>query len=402
MVDYIKIQIQGICPKSLEQNPLLNFGTRINPETGEQLAKYSTATYKGLKFKIYDPTEANPAGRITVEGSLHKFWNNGGHNFNDFGRAEVDQVLEELKRDFALDPANCILMALEIGVNISPPAPTDKILQYCLMHKTTVLTSSYTPEEGSYKQGRHQRHTAKLYNKRKHYQNRGFQIDREILRIEKKWERTQELHQMGIFTLADLMQYGLHNFTAPLLQMWDSVLFYCWQTLDGTKYQPNYSNPNYWQSLSRENFKYHRRNLNRLLAANPQNLKDQIRQRLRDKIKALNSNPTQINPLSILLKRVGRGEGPPRVCKVTGLNIEMQREGSFLLSHTGIRYYQKNDRPIFADLKRKFLSDKWSGEPIEVQIRELAHNIRNHHNNGLIRQRQIYPAQQYNLLAMVK
>ena len=169
-----------------EQHPLLEFQNLLNTTTGELSIK-SNAFYRGLEFKIYDITEKTPYKRLTIEGSLHKYWNNGAHNFNDFGINEIQEVKQDLKETFNIDFNNCLLKQLEIGINILPPVKTKQILRYCLIHKTSQLKSIYTKDEGNYIQTKNQRHFIKLYDKRTHYVNKGFEIDTEIFRIEKKW-----------------------------------------------------------------------------------------------------------------------------------------------------------------------------------------------------------------------
>ena len=71
-----------------EQHPLLEFQNLLNTTTGELSIK-SNAFYRGLEFKIYDITEKTPYKRLTIEGSLHKYWNNGAHNFNDFNISAI-------------------------------------------------------------------------------------------------------------------------------------------------------------------------------------------------------------------------------------------------------------------------------------------------------------------------
>lgn len=386
MIDYIKLGVNGISIPELERNPLLCFTTRINPETGEQEGSHSRAYYKNLIFRVYDPTLANPYGRVTLEGSLHVYWNKGTHNYNDFRVEDVRGVIDELSALFNLNPAKCLIRSLEIGVNIQPPEPSKRIIQYSLLHKTKPFKNTYTPKEGSYIQGDYTRHLIKIYDKRKHAEGKGFVLDHEILRIEKKWNCTEDLKKLNVFTLSDLMEFGLHNFESILLQVWDDVLFYCWQTLDGTRYAANYSNPNYWLDLKEDNFKYHRKRLREMLAANPGNIQAQVREAIKGKIEELKTNPTQINPLSIVLNQIGGSRsGTKTVCKVTGLNIEMQKAGSFLLSHSGIRYYLENEPLIFLHLKKEYLTKNWANQDQGVQIRELAHNIRNRWNNSRIR-----------------
>ena len=99
MIDFIKYELKNTNVYALEVNTYLEFHQKQNTKTGE-IGAYKNAYYKGLEFKIYETTLANPNKRITVEGSLHKYWNNGAHNFNDFGINQINEVLNELKKKF--------------------------------------------------------------------------------------------------------------------------------------------------------------------------------------------------------------------------------------------------------------------------------------------------------------
>lgn len=85
-------------------------------------------------------------------------------------------------------------------------------------------------------------------------------------------------------------------------------------------------------------------------------------------------------------------------CIITGLDISMQKEGSFLLSHTGLKYYYAHNRKLFDEVKNKYLSVKWFYADTETQIKEIAHNIRNKVSNARIKQQKLYTQQQTNLL----
>jgi hypothetical protein len=100
---------------------------------------------------------------------------------------------------------------------------------------------------------------------------------------------------------------------------------------------------------------------------------------------------TQIDSLIILSKRV--------VCPITNVNISMQKDNSILLSHTGLKYYFKNDKKIFEQIKKKYLTTFWINSDFETQIKEIAHNIRNAKSNKDNSQRKKYQPQQFNLLA---
>lgn len=86
------------------------------------------------------------------------------------------------------------------------------------------------------------------------------------------------------------------------------------------------------------------------------------------------------------------------ICKITGVNISMQKEDSFLLSHTGLKHYYKTDKILFEQIKSKYLTEKWLLSNFEIQITEIAHNIRNTRSNGNIKQKRLYLPQQVNLL----
>jgi hypothetical protein len=423
LIDFLKVELINSDTAYFEQHPLLLFELKNVTENGELIpvikngktekdnkgniiykSVLKQAFYKGLEFKIYDATEKTAYKRLTIEGSLHKYWNNGAHNFNDFGINEIAEVRQDLKSKFNIDFKNCILKQLEIGINILPPIPTKKILRYCLLHKTNQLKSIYTKDEGNYIQTKNQRHLIKLYDKRAHYEKKGFEINNEIFRVEKKYSKMVELNRKGIYNLSDLIQYDISNFKDELLKLWCNVLFYDKEPLENTKYKNTYSNINYWLELldnQYENFKYHKKNLNRIINKNPNNIKKQIAELISEKVDLLNCNTTEINPLHIGLKTVvstsTKTDTNRRICLVTGLNISMQKKDSILLSHTGIRYYKKTDAKVYNEIKKKYLSTNWNDADLETQIKELAHNIRNKSSTDRIKQKRLYPLEQMQL-----
>ena len=378
---------------SIEGNSLLDFHSKVNLSTGE-MGVYSNAYYKGLEFKKYLPTQTNPKGRITLEGSLHKFWNNGAHNFNDFGVDQINSVCNDLADSFDIHSDNCRLINVEIGVNINPPVKTKHILQRCIMHKRDVLKWVQTKDEGNYIQSRKQRHIIKLYDKKTHYTNQGFDILEETMRVEIKFCKMHQLNQLGIFTLADLINYDLSNFKEQLLKEWDNVLLFDDKVLKGSKNEGKYSSSFYWQTLNSELFKYHRYKLKTLISETSNNLHKSVRDLIDEKVDILNEKTTVINPLYIPLLRGVYDTKDRRSCKVTGLNISMQKESSFLLSHTGLKYYFKTDKKVYDEVKRKYLSNRWENEPHQIEIREIAHSIRTDKYNKSVRRRRLCPPHQ--------
>lgn len=401
-------------PSILETNPLLDFYDTINLTTGEmkttnrngnKVTPSKNASYKGLEFKIYD------TGTITLSGSLHKYWNDGAHNYNDFNNEAVLFILNDLNTKFNIDPSKCILKCLEIGINITPPVPTNEILDNCLLHKTKPFEYQKNSDEGKYKQVEHSQYIIKIYNKALHYKSKGFKIKDEIMRFEIKYTKMQKLNEKGIFSLQDLMNYGLRNFKDIVLNEWQNVLFY-----DNTiqidhlsrrskKALLEYSNPNYWTGLlannQTKNFTYHKNKLKKIVSKNSNKIQDLIAETIGKKIDFLNSKTIQIDPLTIMSKRIvfnDDNDTKKHICKVTGFNISMQKENSILLSHTGLKYYYNTDKKIFEQIKRRYLTKIWFESNLKTQVKEIAHNIRNENSNKTKKQKRIYQPQQINIL----
>ncbi len=317
----------------------------------------------------------------------------------------ADWVLNDLKTKFNIVPEQCILKCLEIGVNIVPPISTNEILDNCFLHKTKSFEYQKNSDEGKYKQVQHSQYVIKVYNKALHYRSKGFDINNEIMRFEIKYTKMEKLNKLGIFSLQELIDFGLYNFKKELMIEWENVIFYDKTTrIDSLakgsqKTLLEYSNPNYWTGLLEnkkiENFKYHRKQLRKITLQFSINIQALISELICKKVDYLNLKTTHIDTLTILSKKVVSKS----VCKVTGFDISMQKEESVLLSHTGLKYYYKMDKKLFEQIKRKYLSKKWIDADFEIQVKEIAHNIRNKNNNKNIKQNRIYKIEQINMFS---
>jgi hypothetical protein len=427
LIDFIKIIIKELNPSILEANPLLDFYEHFNLSTGEikttnrhgnKITPYKNAFYNSLELRIYD------TGLITLSGSLHKYWNNGAHNYNDFDLDALKWVLKDLNTTFNIVDENCILKCLEIGINIIPPIPTNHILDYCFLHKTLPFENKHNSDEGKYKQAEHRQYIIKIYNKALHYKKNFTDIETEILRFEIKYTRMWKLNKRGIYNLNDLLNYGLHNFKNELLNEFNNILFYDTSIRSKSKSLPNYKNPLYWTELlkkpTKTNYYKHKEILRKLTSQNSDKTQLQITEIMSKKIDFLNRRGASIDPLIILSiptplhknntsincnnldtfehSKINSIVSINTLCQVTNINISMQKNESILLSHTGLKHYYKTDKKIFEQVKRKYLSKVWFNSDFETQIKEIAHNIRNSKSNGTIKQKRIYKSQQFNLL----
>lgn len=412
MIDYINAKIVNIDTCILTQNKLLNFCIDMNPDTGElQNGKgqyHKVAEYNNLRFYIYQK------GAIYLKGSLHKYWNGGEHNYNDFDTLAMLEVLKDIETKFHIKPENLELHQCEIGVNITPPYKTAKLLKYCFMHRKQVFKNNAVPKHGNYIQCEHSQYIIKIYDKAKQYRSKGiYKGANEILRFEVKYCKMQKLKEIGVYTMQNLINIDFTKCIQILVKEWQNVLFYDFTIHSDSKRIANYCNPLYWQNLNTSNYNKHKKILLELVKTNSQNLQKQIETIIQNKgnqlIKKgaridrknqqinkpiLLQEGARIDTLYILSKRT-----PPRsknTCIITGLNIEMQKQ-SFLLSVTGIRHYLQHDIQTYELLKIRFLSDYWKHADTETQIHEIYHNIRNEYTNLKNKQKKIYTENQKQL-----
>lgn len=225
--DFTKFELLNYDPKTLLNYPLLNFKDEYDVATRETTGKY-TATYRHLIITIYK-------NRITIEGSLHKYWNakhnniapvyiekgipDKGFNGNDFGLYHLYEVLDDLQKDFAIDPEQTKLLKLEYGVNLQLLYNPNKILNNVILHNGRQPDGSYN---GYYKKFKHQICSLKVYNKGIQYL-----MDANIIRIEASHHNRKDFNKLGVHSLSDLVNPAvLDRLLNDLVKRWEKVLMY--------------------------------------------------------------------------------------------------------------------------------------------------------------------------------
>lgn len=415
MIDFVKLYIPIKYKDSLLKNELLDFRTPTNIHTGECGASKNkkirslceTAEYKGMKFKINECS-------IFISGSLHKYMNNGEHNYNDFRYTDFIEVLQDIENKFCINPYDMCINQIEIGINIQPPYKTKDILKHCFMHRKKEFKNNAVPQHGNYKQAEHTQYIIKIYDKAKQYRNKGIYTGtNEILRFEIKYRKTEKLQtDCGLIkTIYDVINTDFSIFTNLLVKEWTQVLFYDYTINSDSKRILNYKNPLYWQELKTKYHK-HKTILQELIKNHSENIPQQIANCIQKKGEFLNNRGvifdrkcnTEKNhrgvifdTLYILSIRTPHPEPNKHICRITGIDISMQRKNSFLLSISGLNYYYENDKKTFELIKQKFLTNYWSNTDFKTQIHEIYHNIRNRYNNLKIKQKRLYSDNQMQL-----
>ncbi len=297
MIDFIKAEVININPMRLMDNKKLEFKTQLNYETGE-FGSHCYAYYKGLKFKIYNRTDHSNKERIYLEGSLHKFYNDGKHNFNIFNLKSLQDVMRELRLSFGIKPKHLRLLQMEIGVNITPPVETIEILKCCLLHSTKQFKWTNTKTEGNYIQAEHSNFFIKIYDKRKQY-SKEYTLHSEILRFEIKAKGYKLRHMFGrkkALTMQYILDYGIKKFTSIIDEEWLKILFFDKPALQNHVNYYAYSNQIYWINLKPDNLKYHRNKMNAISNQSINSLRKRVGFLISNTMSQLINNTTENHP----------------------------------------------------------------------------------------------------------
>lgn len=213
----------------------------------------------------------------------------------------------------------------------------------------------------------------------------------------------EKLHSIGIYSLLDLQKKVVTEFKSVLHIEWDNILFYDFTTqIDHLKENvrlkiERYDSLNYWNGLikgTNENYKYHKNQLREFTNKYSNKVQNEVSVLIGCKIDSLIKITTQNDYLYIVSNQVVN----TKKCLITGVDISMQKESSKLLSHTGLKYYYENNILLFNSIKNKYLSTDRVNDSFSLQIKEIAHNIRNKANNVKLRNMNYYTYKQYNLI----
>ena len=103
---------------------------------------FSDEHFNGHKIKHQNiRIESFSSGKIRIEGSIHTFFNEGCGNGNQFSKTQFEIAASRLNNELGILPENIKITQLEYGVNITPPIPTDAILNRCFYHLSSSMVS---------------------------------------------------------------------------------------------------------------------------------------------------------------------------------------------------------------------------------------------------------------------
>ncbi len=407
LYDFIKIKGKEIKRANILNNTLLPFVTKNVSDDGEVFKSHKTdengkpiyrkpyrkAEYNSLSFS-YSNLE-NPQ-TFYLAGSLHKYFNRGIHNHNDFKKEDIDYVLRDLKDKFEIDLKACKVENLEIGVNIILPNGLNarEIINGCLFHARKKFITKKDDQWGQYIQCEHSQYIVKIYDKGLQYRKLGHDITDEVLRYEIKFIKNEIINaKTGINTLGDLLTCKQSKLQEVMLENWERILFFdpTLKMEDDRIYK--YSTQKFWEDLgnrkmqndptkkSNSSYYKHLKKYGKLVDKFSEKIHSKVSYLIQQKIEALFDRGTTFDHLPIMSNLTPPTQNNTRICPVTRLNIDMQKRDSFLLSNTGLKFYEKNDPKKFEYIKLTLLTGNHNEYEKNIYSR-ISKQIRNRFFNN--------------------
>lgn len=396
--------------------------TQNNKFDFERYGKGYRAKYKNLILSIRDNSLD-----CVIDGSIHKFYNNGEHNYNDFKLSSFIDAVETLCNDLNIDAELARIIRLEVGLNIYVPISVENVIKSI---KGQGNKPFYDTKIG--KELDRDRYRIKIYTKH-------LNGEKEKLRFEKvfkkKIERDNAIKNYTPYcnTLADLINSKIWRaFANDLIETFKS--FYVFQDIDIEKVEEmtesevrelmRYQQLDYWLKTWTCRHKK-QRHLQRyreiIIQWNKRDIKEEILQIIIQKISDLidvevipeylktprfapklednykskiinnivdkNSETPRFAPVDKRGQNVvfdNSAPGDKRVCLVTGLSLDINTNPrqQKTLSAKGVEYYYLNERDMFDKVLYPLLTDKAKSKSLEYQFKAIAQIIRNNRSNA--------------------
>ncbi|MES2762752.1 MAG: hypothetical protein V4677_11115 [Bacteroidota bacterium] len=266
MYDFVKTKLLGINPKRLLLNSHLEFIQKVNTSTGE-LDNKQTAITNNMVFKIVNGCYTN------LNGSLHKYKNQGLHNYNDFTISDLIEVLKDLSIKFDLNPYQTDIQNLEFGVNVELPYKVKGFLKSIVTYKGKEYNKETFNNRGYLLRFEFDHYDLKIYDKSLQYK-----LDKNIVRFEIKVKKMEYFNSksrsIGIYTYVDLFKNDvIIKLKKLLIDAFNDLVFYDFSIKINTitkKLDKELlsigQNPKYWSEFKTPHTKQYYRDLKRYRA----------------------------------------------------------------------------------------------------------------------------------------
>lgn len=416
MIDFIKLSIKGIDAIDLLDSGKLDFKGQYSANSGEWFDKTYIAQLHDCKI-ILNLSGDGTHYHTDFEGSIHKLWNSinnvtapnallkkgKGFNGNVITLSDIIKGRTYLERLFGCGSEQMHLHNLEVGFNLTVNFDPTLYIKGLLFFRKTQFAILH---DGHFAQAEFQRYRFKIYDKGNQYG-----MGKHILRIELKFNKMNELRKLGLMTLADIDAGMLIKLKSVLIKRFKSILHYDYTMRENELSKTDiimvlkYSNPAYWRSIDSNRLDKPKKALLRLIEKHTDRLSNQIIMAIEEACMKITQSETAQESVrsnhSIIRLQITK-ERSIKSCLLTGIDISMQKPDSLLLSHTGLRFYLANNPSLYSRVRNKYLTSKWHDKPLNIQITEIAHNIRDTYRHTLERQGRNYPIEQGKLFELPK
>ncbi|NBB18047.1 hypothetical protein GVN20_01655 [Runella sp. CRIBMP] len=285
MIDFVKLRINDTgTAERLRQNPQLNFFSSINTDTGEQKDESKTAEIKNLKIILY------PSGLVEVRGSLHKFANDGIHNYDTFNYAKLVETIGTVVDILDTMPERVTLHNVEFGVNIRLDTSPSRFLDTILNYWYKLPETQFFNGKGYLLRWAQQNYIVKVYDKRHQYR-----LDSNVLRFEVKTIAMKHLAEVEVQTLADLLDVSkLRLMGVKLCETYNGLIIGEKKLDTGQMSRPERRtyeqgmNPNFWRDLTdRKQRNYYRGQFEKVIKKYGAGIRETVGQLIAEKVEEL-------------------------------------------------------------------------------------------------------------------
>lgn len=423
MLDFLKLQTFDLTLIDyFNNNDLLAWLSdtdKLNHFDKELITTKKVKHHKGIYFCFY-------SSRLDILFKPHYYFNHNLHNANDFKIKDCINVINEFQNDFKIDLNFLKVVNIEFGLNVISPIDIKDLITFLAYHEKNEFRTDTGLVFSKKSYSTNKNGTANKYKFIKAYA-KGLQFPKYTDINTFRFEVSSKMgkyckRELNLTTANDLINVAVYfKMIYVLIKEFKEVLILDCSTnfenlnpkeLNKVK---EYLNQFLWYKIknqSRNSFSRNKTTYYKLINKVENHLKNQLEKIIYDKLEFLKegaySTPNEnikegaystIYKDGICTQKTNEiVEVKNLICKVTGYDISMQKENSSLLSHTGLRFYFQNDKMKFEQIKKIYLSKVWNNSDFEIQIKELAHNIRNTINNQRIKQTKIYKPYQINLL----
>ncbi|MCW3786838.1 hypothetical protein [Plebeiibacterium sediminum] len=376
MVDGIQINdLKCVIPDTIDLQ------VRVNTSTGETAQK-QTAIHRGSHIALY------PNGRVRFSGSLTTYIN--GDNTINLTFNQVCTAIDELCKEFTINPETTILNGLEIGLNVPTTFNPDEFLKN-LLSWNRIEPLKWIGKKEFYVQFKQSRLTFKIYSKSKQYGLSG-----NLLRLEIRIDKMEFAHKFGVRTLSDLKdKKKIESLLNVLIESFNDLIYYDdsidlkeLKKADITLLEKG-NNPRYWSlsDLNRSTLNRNKKRFQNLVNEYGKNGFQNIAKSLVSEkysvLKICNVRTDFSNHAEN--QNLQRSDSLNSVsipkCEVTNYPKVISNKRGRFLSSLDVEFYYKYDTNIYNDLVERFNTRTYKNidytkESLEKRFEEITHRIR--------------------------